>query len=108
MARFSIFSAGRMMSGRWTLSSVIASYIDRFSAWMSRNDIELFPCGSRSTTRVFTPLLARAAARLMVVVVLPTPPFWLVIAMIMRAGSLSGCSGAGQGEDGMSARRHSR
>src|SRR5205809_7806675 len=34
------------------------------------------PCGSRSTTRVRRPSLARPAARFTVVVVLPTPPFW--------------------------------
>src|SRR6185295_12114216 len=50
---------------------------------MSRKDIELFAWGSRSRSRVFTPLLARAAARLIAVVVLPTPPFWFAIAMIM-------------------------
>ena len=39
------------------------------------------PCGSRSTTRTRKPSSASAAPRLTVVVVLPTPPFWLAIAM---------------------------
>jgi hypothetical protein len=35
------------------------------------------PCGSRSTTSTRWPTRARPAARFTVVVVLPTPPFWL-------------------------------
>src|SRR6266566_4439918 len=46
-----------------------------------RPDVEL-ACGSRSTSRVGWPTSAMAAARLMAVVVLPTPPFWLTTAMI--------------------------
>src|SRR5262245_18634542 len=47
--------------------------------------------GSRSISRTFWSYAARAAERLMAVVVLPTPPFWLAIAMIraMRSGGLS-------------------
>src|SRR5438105_3074654 len=41
-----------------------------------------FACGSRSMSKVRTPLAARQAARLTDVVVLPTPPFWLATAMI--------------------------
>jgi hypothetical protein len=40
------------------------------------------PCGSKSTSRTRRPYSASAAPRLMVDVVLPTPPFWLHIAMI--------------------------
>jgi hypothetical protein len=43
--------------------------------------------GSRSTSRVWRPRLARDVARFMAVVVLPTPPLLLVIANIM-SGSL--------------------
>src|SRR5690606_4102781 len=46
---------------------------------------ESAPCGSKSTSSTLRPYSARAAPRLMVVVVLPTPPFWLAMAMI-RAG----------------------
>src|SRR6478672_6102597 len=46
---------------------------------------ESAPCGSKSTARTLRPYIASAAARLMVVVVLPTPPFWLHSEM-MRAG----------------------
>src|SRR5262245_64781385 len=42
-------------------------------------------CGSRSSTQTRWPHSARAAARLTAVVVLPTPPFWLMIA-IRRMG----------------------
>ena len=38
------------------------------------------PCGSRSTSSTHSPTAASAVARLMAVVVLPTPPFWLAIA----------------------------
>src|SRR5215211_6789480 len=43
------------------------------------------PCGSRSTSSTVRPCSTSAAPRLMVDVVLPTPPFWLHMAMI-RAG----------------------
>src|ERR1700688_410310 len=52
---------------------------------MSRNDIVLLAWGSRSMSRVRLPRNASAAARLMAVVVLPTPPFWLAIATIIVA-----------------------
>ncbi len=48
------------------------------------------PCGSRSRTRTSRPCRASAAARLTVVVVLPTPPFWLATVRIrvwLGAGS---------------------
>src|SRR5690606_27777048 len=38
--------------------------------------------GSASTRSTFLPARARPAARLMAVVVFPTPPFWFAIAMI--------------------------
>src|SRR5512138_592990 len=41
--------------------------------------IVALPCGSRSTTSTRWPMRARPAARLTVVVVLPTPPFWLAM-----------------------------
>src|ERR1700675_1521636 len=40
-----------------------------------------FDCGSQSTSSVLTSEAASEAARLMAVVVLPTPPFWLATAM---------------------------
>src|SRR6476659_10773404 len=51
---------------------------------MSRNDIVLLACGSRSMSSVRLPRRASAAARLMAVVVLPTPPFWLAMATIIE------------------------
>src|SRR3954447_22750314 len=39
--------------------------------------VEALPCGSRSTISTFSPMAASAVPRLMAVVVLPTPPFWL-------------------------------
>src|SRR6185295_9855782 len=52
---------------------------------MSRNDIVLLACGSRSMSSVRFPRSASAAARLMAVVVLPTPPFWFAMATIMKS-----------------------
>src|ERR1700761_6909938 len=39
--------------------------------------VEALPCGSMSITRVGWPTAASAVPRLIAVVVLPTPPFWL-------------------------------
>ena len=64
-----------MTSEKLTFGSEIASYT-LFDTWAtSRYDIELLDCGSRSISRVGLPLRASAAARLMAVVVFPTPPF---------------------------------
>src|ERR1700741_2416647 len=41
--------------------------------------VEALPWGSRSMTSTCSPMAARAVPRLMAVVVLPTPPFWLEI-----------------------------
>ena len=62
------------------------------------------PCGSKSTSSTLRPYSASAAPRLMVVVVLPTPPFWLHIAMIrpgpwVSRGGGSGNSGIGRPVD---------
>src|SRR6185436_3211845 len=81
---------GTMTSSSRESGSAITSYTVRVTWRMSRNDIVLFACGSRSTRSVWRPRRARAAARLMAVVVLPTPPFWFAIATIMRvAGHLT-------------------
>src|SRR4029077_4322003 len=40
------------------------------------------PCASRSITRMRRPAAASAVAKLIAVVVLPTPPFWLATAII--------------------------
>src|SRR5262249_55884897 len=45
--------------------------------------VEALPWGSRSTIRTCFPQAASAVARLIAVVVLPTPPFWLAIAKIL-------------------------
>src|SRR5271169_4420307 len=42
--------------------------------------VEALPCGSRSTISTFSPIAASAVPRLIAVVVLPTPPFWLATA----------------------------
>src|SRR6185436_19419248 len=45
-----------------------------------------FPWGSQSTRRTRRSRAPRPAPRLMAVVVLPTPPFWLAIARIVVIG----------------------
>ena len=57
---------------------------------------EALPCGSRSMTSTRLPCSASATARLTVLVVLPTPPFWLATVMIRRCGR-RGASGARRG-----------
>src|SRR5262249_23645471 len=54
---------------------------------MSRNDIVLLAWGSRSMSSVRLPRRARAAARLIAVVVFPTPPFWFAIATIIEGAT---------------------
>src|ERR1700719_2613661 len=46
--------------------------------------------GSQSMRSVGRPSRARAAARLMAVVVLPTPPFWLTTAMTLEGDRVGG------------------
>ena len=48
--------------------------------------VEALPWGSKSTNKTRYPWSAKQAPRLMVVVVLPTPPFWLAMAMIRGVG----------------------
>ncbi len=57
------------------------------------------PWGSKSTSSTLRPNSASEAPRLMVVVVLPTPPFWLHIE-ITRAGPCS-VTGRGSGSNGI-------
>src|SRR5258706_10669181 len=52
------------------------------SALATPNPEVTFDCGSTSTIKVFFPNRAKEAARLMAVVVLPTPPFWFATATI--------------------------
>ena len=52
-----------------------------------------FACGSMSTSRTLKPSSASAPARLIAVVVLPTPPFWLAIAITCVKGVTSGFAG---------------
>src|SRR5471030_3141172 len=44
--------------------------------------VDALPCGSMSITKVGYPTAARAVPRLIAVVVLPTPPFWLATTRI--------------------------
>src|SRR5690349_7398420 len=47
--------------------------------------VEALPWGSKSISKTLSPTAARAVARLIAVVVFPTPPFWLAIAKTLGA-----------------------
>ena len=47
------------------------------------NPLVVFPCGSISIKSTFWPASAKHADKFIAVVVLPTPPFWLAIAIIL-------------------------
>ena len=64
-----------MTSFSLSSGSTSTSNIDFSTVRRSRYDIVLLPWGSRSIRSVFMPFWASAAARLMAVVVFPTPPF---------------------------------
>src|ERR1700710_1526533 len=51
--------------------------------------VEALPCGSLSISSTRSPTAASAVPRLMAVVVLPTPPFWLAMVRTRRDGSVS-------------------
>src|SRR5271169_749035 len=53
----------------------------RSGSFANPRPLVAFDCGSQSMRSVFTSAAAKDAARLMAVVVLPTPPFWLATAM---------------------------
>ena len=80
------------------ISPSSASYTDGVPTRCSTPSAVLaLPCGSRSMTSTRTPCRASAAARLTVLVVLPTPPFWLATVSIRRRDGRgircrSGCS----------------
>src|SRR5262245_9975807 len=72
--------------------------------------VEALPCGSRSMISTCSPIAASAVPRLIAVVVLPTPPFWLAIAMTrgdagpeMRLASAMTCGDSRAGWAGASA-----
>src|SRR3954469_12548901 len=56
------------------------------------------PCGSRSTISTRCPTLPRPAARFTVVVVLPTPPFWLATQKIFAIRLMPSRSSLGDRE----------
>src|ERR1700733_14573940 len=47
--------------------------------------VDALPCGSESSSSTRSPMAESAVPRLIAVVVLPTPPFWLAMAR-MRVG----------------------
>ena len=71
-----------------TVSSILAlpfntSYIVLLSSLLDKpKPVVAFPWGSKSITRIFLPWNESAVARLITVVVFPTPPFWFITEMI--------------------------
>ena len=87
-----------------SVGRITCSMVARPSARTSATDhwmvLRLIPtpavrlaCGSMSMSRTRKPSSASAPARLMAVVVLPTPPFWLAIAITCVKGITSGILG---------------
>ena len=62
-----------------------AAEIDGLTAYKTLADtpkpVDALPCASMSRIRTVSPTAASAVARLIAVVVLPTPPFWFATAM---------------------------
>ena len=87
-----------MRPGRPAASpSTSASYVEGTPRWCSTpSAVEALPCGSRSITSTRCPSWASAAATFTVVVVLPTPPFWLATTMT-RVASGRGIGGPMRG-----------
>jgi len=71
-------------------SSVNSSSTDGSPSFRSMpSDDVRFACGSRSIARTFRPRCASAPARLKVVVVFPTPPFWFTTAIRRRCAPVA-------------------
>src|SRR5215472_7517407 len=65
-------------------SPMSTSYVvTRRSERAMPSPVDAFPCGSISITSVGSPTAAKAVPRLIAVVVLPTPPFWLATTRIL-------------------------
>ena len=80
--------------------------MDGTSAWWSiPRAVLAFPWGSRSMTRALSPDCASAAATLTVVVVLPTPPFWLATVRTRGEPPASGTGDRSAGCAGVRSRR---
>src|SRR6266850_3764735 len=59
--------------------------------------VEALPCGSRSMISTRSPMAASAVPRLIAVVVLPTPPFWLAMARMRGSCGTPGLASPGNG-----------
>src|SRR5215472_3402425 len=57
--------------------------VTRLSARAIPSPVDALPWGSMSITRVGSPTAAKAVPKLIAVVVLPTPPFWLATTRIL-------------------------
>src|SRR6476646_4348561 len=89
-------SVGRITSVNVARPSARTSAIERSTVFrLTPRPAVRFACGSISTQRMRYPSSASAPARLIAVVVFPTPPFWLAIAITFVTGaSPQGFAGA--------------
>src|SRR5215207_714477 len=72
------------------LPSSSTSYMHPPESGATPRPLVALPCGSMSTTSTLSPLSARYAARLIAVVLFPTPPFWFTMATtVFTAGILA-------------------
>src|SRR5918994_73446 len=72
------------------LPSSRTSYMQPLAPAEAPSPLVALPWGSMSTMRIFSPNPARYAARLIAVVLLPTPPFWFTMATtVATAGILA-------------------
>ena len=66
------------------LFNFVASVIPRLSVSCHPRQVVKSPYGSASTSNTFFPCIARPIPRLTEVVVFPTPPFWLQMAIVLQ------------------------
>lgn len=80
-AWYSMPSPGSMCSSMMIFVMMVASVTSSLSgSFQPRLSVRL-PCASASTSSTFLPCRTNPMPRLTAVVVLPTPPFWLAMAM---------------------------
>src|SRR3954447_19809295 len=81
-------SVGKITSPRVARPSARTSAIERSTVFrLTPSPAVRLACGSMSTHRTRYPSSASAPARLIAVVVFPTPPFWLAIAITFVTGA---------------------
>ena len=70
-----IYSLNRAVKDNAIEGGLSLTYGNEFSIFDNPKPVVAFPWGSKSITKIFFPFLDKPAARLITVVVFPTPPF---------------------------------